>query len=677
VASGIVETSEKRQEEEQKQQQSQGAGQRAPLVQRLLEAPSLPAFINDLLVTQATTVAGTEAAGFLIERGDGEGFNLRQIAHLRPDNAPADKRAAAIQAFVDLVKPCVEQGKDGAIELNAPADLHEAQYCLVTLLRSDGNAVAVSAVVTRCLNLERAKMRLQSMQLVAGYFELFTLRHNAEQARMIAQSHQHVLQLATAVATAEGFDSAAMNLCNELATRAGATRVSMGWLKGRNIKVRALSHTEEFDKKQELIVMIERVMEECADQEQFVHYDPNGKGTDNVSRDAQNFSRMQGGHIVLSLPLRRRAEVCGVITLEFLPNTKLGPQVAHGLAVAVELLAPQLYDRWQNDRWLITKVGISTKDVLAKGLGTKYTLAKLIVLLVVIGLGIIVQPWWQPMYHVAAPFEFNTPDKIVVSAPMEAYLLDVATKPDGEPLRPGDRVTAGQKLAVFNTFDLQAKLQKATSERAEAESEMLLKRSQNKIAEYNAAQARRDAANADQTLYQYEIDHATITAPYTGTILKGDLSEKQHARFQQGETMFEIARTDALRTELTVAERDIQDLKVGAAGMVATSSLPMDKYPFHVIRIIPLGEPKEGSNNFLVYGQMDKTPEVEQAMKFWRPGMAGEARVDVGHRRIVWIWTHRLVDFLRLKLWNCSWSVVSCQWWGRFLPPQRQLTTNH
>jgi len=652
VASGIVESSNQGQEQEQeKQQQQQGQGQRPALVQRLMDAPSLPAFINDLLFTQAQTVAGTEAAGFLIERGDEEGFNLRQIAHIRPDNANAETRAAAIKAFLDLVKPCVTQGKDGAIELNTPADLHEAQYCLVTLLRSDGQVVAVSAVITRCLNLERARQRLQSMQLVAGYFELFTLRHNADQARMIAQSHQHVLQLATAVATAEGFESAGMNLCNELATRAGATRVSIGWLKGRNIKVRALSHTEEFDKKQELIVMLQKVMEECADQEQFVHYDPNGKGTDNVSREAQTLSRTQGGHIVLSLPLRHKAEVCGVVTLEFLPNTKLGPQVAHGLAVAVELLAPQLYDRWQNDRWLITKVGISTKDLLAKALGTKHTLAKLIVVLVLLGIGVIVQPWWMPMYHVAAPFEFGSPHKVVISAPIEAVLQNVALKPNGEPLRPGDHVTAGQTLAQFNHLDIDKRRQQALHQAGEARLEADAKRAQKKLAESQAAEERYLAAMNEVGLYQYQIDHATITAPFSGTILKGDLSEKRGGRMQQGEPMFEIAPDDVLRVELTVAERDIQDLKVGSPGMLATTSLPMNTYPFHVTRIIPLGEAKEGANTFMAYGELDDTPEVRQAVQSWRPGMAGEARVDVAHKRIVWIWTHRLVDFLRLKLW--------------------------
>jgi hypothetical protein len=64
-----------------------------------------------------------------------------------------------------------------------------------------------------------------------------------------------------------------MNLCNELSTRTGATRVSIGWLKGTRVRVKALSHTEQFDKRQELIVQLERAMEECLDQEEIVHFD--------------------------------------------------------------------------------------------------------------------------------------------------------------------------------------------------------------------------------------------------------------------------------------------------------------------------------------------------------------------------------------------------------------------
>ena len=181
MASGIVETSS--QGSSSQEQQQQGAG-RSKLVQRLLgSSNNLPQFLNDLLNTMAVVVAGTEAAGVLIERqqipadtasgaggddgtgagpavsapgGDGEeqtlasefgepppeqeqqqppqapqmGLVLRPIAHLRPDDSDADTRAAAMKAFQEIVAPCVQQGKDGAIEVGAP-DAGEPQYCVV------------------------------------------------------------------------------------------------------------------------------------------------------------------------------------------------------------------------------------------------------------------------------------------------------------------------------------------------------------------------------------------------------------------------------------------------------------------------------------------------------------------------------------------------------------------
>ena len=647
MASGIVETSE--QESEQEQGSQDQSIQRAPVVQRLLDAPNLPAFVTDLITTQATTVAGTEAAGFLIERG-GDGFNFRTLAHIRPDQSTQEIREAAIKAFMDLIKPCVTEGKDGAIELSNPGEVYqpESQYCLVTLLRAEGQAVAVSAVITRCMNLDRAKQRLQSMQLVAGYFELFSLRHNADQARVIAQSHQDVLQLATAASSAEGFDSAAMNLCNELANRAGASRVSLGWLKGNRIKIKALSHTEEFDKKQELIVNLQRVMEECADQEEIVQYDPAGKGSENVTREAQALSRSQGGNTVLSLPLRNRSEVVGVITLEFLPSTQLSPKVLHALAVAVELLAPQLYDRYQNDRWLITKAGLSAREQISHVTGPRYMLTKIIVVLA-IALVLFVS-LFRPMYHVSAPFEFAAPDKIAVSAPFEGKIQDIGHKSTGEPLRPGDYVKKGEVLAVMNVFEIQKNQLDAMKERdaAQKEADKYLN-TPGKVSDAYIALAKRDASQAKVDLYAYQLKNATLVAPFDGMILKGDLSQKVGQNVPLGESLFEIGQSGNLRAELKVAERDIQDVRVGAVGNLATDALPQDKFPFKVTRIIPLPEAKEGSNSFTVYGEM--TADSPAGNSGWRPGMAGEARVDVAKRSLAWVWTHRLIDFLRLKLW--------------------------
>ncbi len=614
-------------------------------MQRLLSrASSLPQFVEDLVRTQAVVVAGTEAAGFIIERKE-DGPSLRTIAHVRPDNSTAEMRQAAINAFQEIIKPCVSQAKDGAIEIHSKENVQEPQFCLVTLLRSEGEIVAVSAVITRCRNSERAQQRLMSMQLVAGYFELFTLRRASEQSQIVAQSHQHVLQLATAVATAEGFESAAMNLCNELATRTGAVRVALGWIKGHHVRVKAFSHTEQFDKKQELVKTLENVMEECVDQEELVHFDPKGGGSPNVSRAAQVLSRAEGGNIVLSLPLRQRADVVGVVTLEFPASHELTPQTSTGLSVAVDLLAPQLYDRYQNDRWLITKAAISAKHGIGKLVGPQHMTAKLIAVLV-IALGIFIARY-KPIYHVTAPFQFDAINQRKLDAPYDGTIKSVN-------VQPGDRITKGQVLVEMDDSDL---ILNSNHSHAQADNYLAEwtkdKADPTKLADANIAMAEYKASLAEAAVYDAKIARSKVVAPYDGIVLKGDLVDEKNDPKHEGDELLVVSPDNELRAKLSVSERDIQDIKAhdpktgiaGETGMLATSSLPSEKYPFRIEQIVPQGETLDGENVFTVYATMLKTSPS------WKPGVAGEARIDIQQKPLAWIWTHKFIDYVRLKLW--------------------------
>ena len=188
---------------------------------------------------------------------------------------------------------------------------------------------------------------------------------------------------------------------------------------------------------------------------------------------------------------------------------------------------------------------------------------------------------------------------------------------------------------------------KAQSEYLKHDRQAQAYKSQDKIAEYKVEEADAAASKAEADLYQWRIDHAVIKAPYDGEILKsnGDLSAAHDTPVKEGEEKLIYGYPDRLRAEMTVNERDIQDVTQGFSGRLATTSKPMSKYKFTVARVTPLGQPKEGSNVFTVYGDIaDSSPS-------WRPGMAGEAQIDVGKRTWAWIWTHRLVDFVRLKTW--------------------------
>src|SRR3954462_7945809 len=109
MASGI-EVESGGQEQGQKQQGQQPGASRNKLINRLLgpgNNNNPQQFIADLITQQALMVAGTEAAAFWIEPSqDPEAqFNLRAVAHIRPDGSPDEVRQAAIRAFQDLVKP--------------------------------------------------------------------------------------------------------------------------------------------------------------------------------------------------------------------------------------------------------------------------------------------------------------------------------------------------------------------------------------------------------------------------------------------------------------------------------------------------------------------------------------------------------------------------------------------
>lgn len=663
MASGIIERSENSGSESEKRKQEQKQAQQPgqyPLVRKLMQqVADLPQFLHALISQQAMVVAGTEAACFLVEPGGQDAqqqptFGLRPVAHLRNDNSSQETRQAALKAFSELARPAVQQGKDAVFELEGTSDGVEPQFCLVTLLRAEGHVVAVSAVVTRCRDVARAQQRLEMMLLVAGYFELYSFRRNLEQARAIAQQNQTVLQLATTVAGAPGFQTAAMNLCNELASRTRAARVSLGWvkgnpLKGEHVKLQAMSHTEEFDKKQELAQAIVKAMEEAFDQGEIVQFEGEGKGSNNITRMASNLSRMEGGHTVLSLPLRRAEEIVGVLTLEFAPQTRIGPQAATALAVATELLAPQLYDRYQNDRWLITKTALSIKGLGEKAIGPKYMISKLLIVLCIALLAVGI--FYKPMFKVTAPFQFVAADQRSLSAPFDGQISEVFK-------RPGDEVKAGDVLFKLNTYELEQRLAEARAKYRGATIEVQRQRAlavspasdasvrgsataAMKMAEQQAAEA-----DAQVKFLEAQIAKATVTAPFDGFVLNGDLKDKINVQVRLGEPLMVVGGRDQLKAELAVHERDMHYVQQGKkAGELATTSLPNDKFPFTVEQIVPLGVGEGGQNVYKVIAKVEKGDSA------WLPGMQGEARIDIRNERLLWIWTHRLVEFVRLKLW--------------------------
>ena len=648
-----TQTDRQREQERQQQQEQQKQITRSRLVEKLLQpTPDLPQFLNDLVHVQAVIVAGTEAAAFILQPGKEQSeLSLNNVAHIRPDTSDDTVKQQALQAFSELIGMCIQDGRDGAIEV-APTDgTREAQYCLITLLRADGRIVAVTAVITRCLDDQRSRQRLESMQLIAGYFDVFLMRKSAESMKLAAQNHQDVLQYAGAMSTSDGFKQSVANVCNELSTRTGASRVSLGWCHGWKVKVEGLSHTENFDKKQELTVQIARAMEECADQDEIVQFDPGdgiipGQSTANNVREALALSKLEGGTRVTSIPLRRKGEVVGVITLEFPQTKKPTDHETTGLAVASEVLGPQLFDRWQNDRWLPVKALYSVHNTLKWAKSPVHTLYKLLIILLVVLLLFIT--FYSPMHYVKAPFSFVADTRRTISAPIDGLRVSSVL------VEPGQRVEEGQVLLQFDSEQLKTQKftadKKAQAKRVEARN-LAGNTDRNQLAESRQAVLEAEQAELEARNLQMQIDKTIVKAPISGYLGAEGMKKKLNNTLKLGDPLFEITQPESLRVEIKVDERDIQRVNrrfsqgETVSGLIRTRARPDVEHKFVIDRIVPSAEAVDQKNKFIVYARVED-PEGE-----WRPGQEGEAAIESENRALIWQWTYRLWDYARLKLW--------------------------
>ena len=111
--------------------------------------------------------------------------------------------------------------------------------------------------------------------------------------------------------------------------------------------------------------------------------------------------------------------------------------------------------------------------------------------------------------------------------------------------------------------------------------------------------------------------------------------------------MFKVARIENMYAELKVSEREIHELALGSSGEIAFVSQPELKFPIEVEQIDPVAHVKEEEGNVFLVRSLFSEGKAD----WWRPGMSGVAKVTVEERNVLWILTHKTVDFFRIWLW--------------------------
>jgi len=466
-----------------------------------------------------------------------------------------------------------------------------------------------------------------------GWLETLARRKTfTSKARLVT-----VLELIATSLQYDRFQAAATAVVTELATILACERVSIGFCKRKHIHVQALSHSASFGKKTNLIRDLGAVMDEAVDQLATVIYPQQKGGPFQVTRAHADLVKHHGAGAVCTIPLTEGDEVLGALTLERPVGEDFDNRTIELCEQAALLVGPVLDVKRKEDRWLIKKALDSAEQLLRHLFGPRHMVLKVSATVVV--LLFLFFTVAKGDYRVTADASLEGTVQRSVAVAMPGYIADASA-------RAGDIVKEGDLLATIDDRDLRLEKLKWVSQRAQLQREYSEALAEHERAKIRILSAQLEQAAAQMDLIDEELSRTRILAPFDGIVVNGDLSQSLGAPVERGDVLFELAPLDAYRIIMKVDERDITNVKVGQIGNLALASMPTEKLPLVVEKITPVSSVEQGRNYFRVEAQLKGNLEK------LRPGMEGVGKINIDRRRLAWIWTHKLIHWVRMWIWS-------------------------
>lgn len=497
-------------------------------------------------------------------------------------------------------------------------------------------AVAVVDLLTPTQpQLQRAMQRLH---WGAGWLEsrardALVERAGAELARV-----RTVVDLVALTADAQTAREAMLALVNGVVDKLALSRAMLGVAHEGRVKLWAISKTAWFDGRTQEVGEIENLMEEALDQGAALRWPVAEADAFKVRVAHEEWCRRRVGTAVASVPVVGRDGAVAVLSVERDDATAVSPAELQRLEALCLLLGPQLEDKLVLERWLAgrvpRKLALWRERVLGQGHAT-WKLAAAALVLATLVLAVATQD-----YRVTAKSVLQGVVQRASVAPFDGFVASA-------PVRAGQLVNAGQVLATLDDRDLRLELTRWQSEFEQADQKQRDATAKRDRAAMAMLSAQMRQAQSQRALVEQKLARTQVTAAIGGLVVSGDLSQKLGSPVQTGELLFEVAPLDGYRVILQVDERDIGELRVGQAGRLVLNGWSRDPLDFTVSNVTAVAEQREGRNYFRVEAAL--APGSHGAL---RPGMEGVAKVEVGERKLWWVWTHTLVDWLRLATWR-------------------------
>jgi len=598
------------------------------LWQRLAEAESLPEAAAAYLALQIGLLPTVSRGAVVVTEENGS----RQLAAAWPDGVPPTTAlTSAIAMAAEQRRGIVQRPEAVQNDSDAVAD---ASLAFPIVL--DGTVESVVAIELSAVRGSEIRTAMRQLQWGTAWIRE-RLRQRAEgRARRSLQRVTTAQDMLAAALEEEGFAAACRAATTEIALATQCDRVSVGFVRRGHSRVAAISHSAEFGKRMNLVAMLGEAMDEAIDQRAIIIH-PAPPDDPLITRAHAELAHAHNARNVLTTPLFVRDQFIGAFTFERAKDRTFDPDTVAMLDFVAATLAPVLAEKRDNDRWLVVKAGDVFLTQLRRLLGPGHFTRKLVALTA--AAAVLFCYFAEGSYRVIADARIEGKVQRALVAPFAGFVKEA-------PVRAGDAVTEGTVLAALDDRELALERLRWVTERQQRLYEYDRALGERSRADRKIIKAQIDQAEAQMHLIDEQLGRAKLYAPFDGLVVSGDLSQSIGAAVERGEVLFEVAPLAAYRVILQVDESQISHITIGQDGDLLVASLPNETFPITVEKITPVASAQDGRNMFKVEAALQS---VEPQL---RPGMEGIGKVDVGERRLVWIWSRTLMDWLRVTAWR-------------------------
>jgi len=588
----------------------------------LNQARDARGFLGQWLVLQVSRAPGVQTA-LVLSLDDGGAL------------VPAAMWPEAIGDVSELAGPaqrCVDQRSD-VVEPLPDGPRGSGRHALaVPVFSSDRLVAAVVLIAQRLAPADLQRLRAD-IQWGAGWIDaLFQQRQAQARDDGLAQARQ-ALDMLALLGAHDRVDDACAAMATELARVSGCDRVAVGLAQRHGVRLTSLAHAAWFERRSAVASALEAAMSEAVEQRASLAW-PTPQASDrSLVVHAQR--TLAGDQAALTVPILSGSRAVGAVCWQ-LPLASLTPEfTARAEALAV-VLAPLLARLDDQSHWWAGRIpaalgrawrALTDRRRPGFAVGTALACAVLAAVSFV-----------DTTYRVPARAALEGQVQRVIAAPFEGFVVEA-------PARAGQTVAKGALLARLDDRDLkleQARLSAELAQQQKKRDEALARHERGEQAVL-MAQVAETEAKLDQV--EARLARTRIEAPFDGVLVSGDLSQSIGGPVEQGKTLFELAPLSGYRVVLKVDERDVRELRPGQHGQLVLAGMADERLDF-TVRHVSVATVEDGQNLFRVEADL-----ARQDARL-RPGMEGVGKVDASQHPLLWIWTHRFVDWMRVNVWR-------------------------